>query len=206
MGLNRVFGIWGGGDSWDLFCLIFKLQIVMLQDWRLQGCYRHGFSLRGEIELTGTRQSGIENCTVGENVFLWSLASKSSWLTAVLQSPGENHFWRNTHVASGSELFVEKQSISLKSSERRENQGTVFSVLLMTLVGYSWMRRWSAERWSSPTTTNKKLRRVCLSPWGIKCRVTEMRPPVSPNSLCVPIGTSTNWQAKRRERWCGRSV
>lgn len=96
MGLNRVFGIWGGGDSWDLFCLIFKLQIVMLQDWRLQGCYRHGFSLRlrGEIELTGTRQSGIENCTVGENAFLWSLASKSSWLTAVLQSPRENHFWR----------------------------------------------------------------------------------------------------------------
>lgn len=136
-----------------------------------------------------------------------SLASKSSQLTAVLKSPGENHFWRNMHVPSGSELFMEKQSTSLKScKEERANQRTVFSVLLTTLVGNSRVRRWTAEYNHHQQRQTTHWGRSCLSSWGVKHRETEERPPVPKNGLDIPLDTRADRQAKRKEGCCVPSV
>lgn len=144
----------------------------------------------------------MENGTVGENAFLWSLASKPSWLTALLQSPGESHFFEeNVHVASGSELFVEKQSISLKSRKEERIRGPCS----WCLVRYSWVRRWSAEQCSSPTT-DQKLRQVCLHcSQGIKPRETKMRPPVAERPR-RSYRDQRELTGERSEGWCGQSV
>ena len=62
-----------------------------------------------------------------------------------------------------------------KAEKKRESGDHV----LGALVRYSWVRRWSAEQCSSPTT-DQKLRQVCLRcSQGIKPRETKMRPPVA---------------------------
>lgn len=97
------------------------------------------------------------NCCLS---LIFLLISQADW--QLYSSPLERTSFEGMHVASGSELFMEKQSISCRSITEKKIRGHV----LLTTLGYSWARRWTAEWGSLPRGANNKLRQ--MSPQSLR--------------------------------------
>lgn len=133
----------------------------------------------------------MENGTIGENALLWSLASKPSWLTALLQPPGESHFWRKYACGIRFWTICEKAKHFTQKQKRRENQGTVFLVFWWDTAGCggevqsSDHRQQQTESWGRSAS-------VVLRAWGTgRLKWGRCRWP----ALC-PLESSVSWQVR----------